>query len=254
MIELEHSCLLNMASLGIQLGEHSDSRRFAQEAVDIDPEFGRGWHILGMANRHLGRYEEAIKQFNTAVLLCPHEASFQTRLDEAIQAKKDNSIRNQERSAKQKCDSAAESWDGGHHKEAIVLWQGALVEYGELGQPFAQSAVHSRLGAAYRGVLAGGKGGGHREKRDQPSKEAQSSLQHYEAALAALKRVESVDVPTGQEAFLTLDVARGLFLCGEDGKAKSKLEEASGLAQSTLGMRSYYHTRIRERDPTSAPH
>ena len=230
MAELEHSCLLNMAALGIQLAEYSDARRFAQEAVNLDPEFGRGWHILGMANRHLGHHEAAVKELRTAVLLCPNEASFQARLDDAIKAQKLEAQKAQERLANQKCDAAAEAWQSGKNAEAIKLWQSALVEYGELRQPLAEAGVHRRLGEVYRHLV------GQAATEGDQKRQAQKSLQHAEAASSALRRADSREVTAGQEAFLTLDVARSLFLAGQNAKARRKLDEASGLARGSLGI------------------
>ena len=191
-----------------------------------------------MACAHAGDHEAAVKHLEAAVILCPHEASFETELSKAKKAQAKALRMKQEASAEKKCAEATAVWQKGATNDAIQLWQSALSEYGVLKHRLGQAAVHRRLGECHRHLAMLAYDGKSENEIKERRRCRKSAIHHFEAALGALRCIPSGrDVPLGQEAFLCLDLSRSLFEMepSDYHQAKARLDEASDIARTTFG-------------------
>lgn len=66
--------LVNLARVLLEQGKASDALEYAEKVVELEPESGPGWRVLGNAHADLGMVEEAVSAYRRAIVLDHRDA------------------------------------------------------------------------------------------------------------------------------------------------------------------------------------
>ena len=72
-ISLEIKNFIEKGRILVREGKYDEALKFFEKALELDPHDHRTWNLKGMALRSIGRYNEAIECFNKSLELVPKD-------------------------------------------------------------------------------------------------------------------------------------------------------------------------------------